>query len=104
MPFLSTSTSYWVDMFATTFTACQDSPPSDANSILVELTSTPGNYSLSTALNATFYDASTSYNWVATRGSIRIDSVTSTTISGGANFTYNADNTIDGKFQVTICP
>ena len=102
--FLSNSTTYRVDMFATAFTACQDPTPSNANSILVLLPNTPGNYPLSLTQNATFYDASTSYNWVATRGTIRIDSVTSTTITGGANFTYNADNTIDGLFQVTICP
>jgi hypothetical protein len=102
--FLSTSTTYWVDMFATAFTACQGSTPNNANSILMELPNTPGNYPLSLMLNATFYNASTSDNLVATRGRIQIDSVTSTTITGGANFTYNADNTIDGLFQVTICP
>jgi hypothetical protein len=26
------------------------------------------------------------------------------TIVGGANITYNADNTVDGQFQITICP
>jgi hypothetical protein len=102
--FLSTSTKYWVAMYATAFTACQTFGPTNANEILVELPNTPGNYTLSLTLNATFYNASTSDNLVATRGRIRIDSVTSTTITGGANFTYNADNTIDGQFQVTICP
>jgi len=26
------------------------------------------------------------------------------TITGGANITYNADNTVDGQFQIAICP
>ena len=50
----STSTTYSVDMFATTFTACQGSAPGNANLILVDLPNTPGNYPLSFSQNATF--------------------------------------------------
>ena len=102
---LSDSTKYFIIMYPTAFTACQSfAEPSNVNEILVDLPNKPGNYTLGMTMTATFYNASTSDNLGATRGRIQIDSVTSTTLSGGANFTYNADNTIDGQFQVTICP
>ena len=103
--FLSDSTKYFVTMYPTAFTACQSfAEPSDVNEILVDLPNKPGSYTLGMTMTATFYNVSTLDNLGATRGRIQIDSITSTTISGGANFTYNADNTIDGQFQVTICP
>jgi len=40
----------------------------------------------------------------ATSGALVVDSVTATTITGGARFSYDADNAIDGQFVVTICP
>ena len=69
--------------------------PVDANELIVELPNTVGSYNLSLAMNATFYVASSSDNWVATRGRIVIDSISATTITGGAN---------NGQFQVAVCP
>jgi hypothetical protein len=65
---------------------------------------TPGTYTVSLGMNATLYSASASFNAVATRGVLVIDSVTATTISGGLHITYNSDNTVDGLFQAAICP
>ena len=103
--FLSDASQYFSTLYASAFTACQSfATPSDVNYLLVELPTAVGSYGLSISRNATLYDASTSYNWVATRGRIQIDSITATTITGGANITYNADNAVDGQFQVSICP
>ena len=65
---------------------------------------TPGDYPVTLDLNATLYDAAGNRNNVATRGRLVIDSITGTTITGGLHITYNADNTVDGQFQATICP
>jgi hypothetical protein len=102
--FLSTASTYYVDMYPSSFTACATfAAPTDVNLLIVDLPTTTGSFNLSLARNATFYVAP-SDNWVATRGRIQIDEVTATTITGGANMTYNADNTVDGQFQITICP
>jgi hypothetical protein len=78
--------------------------PSDADEVIMMMPKKPGSYPLSLAQNATLYVASSSDNWVATRGMLVIDSVTATTISGGMHITYNGDNTVDGQFQAAICP
>lgn len=102
--FLSSPSAYYVSMYPSKFAACAGfSAPTDVNEILVDIPRTTGSFDLSLTRNATFYVAP-SDNWVATRGRIQIDQVTATTITGGANITYNADNTVDGQFQVTICP
>ena len=43
-------------------------------------------------------------NLVATTGRVVIDEVTSTAIRGGAYLHYDADNTVNGRFEITICP
>jgi hypothetical protein len=105
--FLSTADRYFVTMYAATFAACESfAAPSGVDEFIVELPSKPGSYSLGLASGqtATFYQASTSFNHVATKGRIVIDTVTATTISGGANVTFDAANFVDGQFQVSICP
>jgi hypothetical protein len=103
--FLSTSDQFWVDMYAETIAACDSSArPSGSNSLIANLPKTAGSYDMSLALNATFFISSSNDNLVATTGRIQIDSVTATTITGGMNVTYNADNSLDGQFQATICP
>lgn len=102
--FLSDDSSYFVTLYASSFAACATfSSPTDESHMLVSLPRTPGSYDLSLARNATFYVPPYD-NLVATRGHIRIDESTGTTITGGANITYDSDNTVDGQFQVDICP
>ncbi len=101
---LSTADQFWVDAYSETFTPCSGSASLSADEIILTLPKTVGSYNLSINLNETFYIASTSDNFVATSGELVISEVTATTISGGANFAYNADNSVDGQFQATICP
>ena len=104
-PYLSSASQYFVDMYPSTFTPCGSfAAPTDVNELIVEIPNTVGSYNLSLSMNATFYVASSSDNWVATQGRIVIESISATTITGGANITYNADNAVDGKFQVAVCP
>jgi hypothetical protein len=35
---------------------------------------------------------------------IRIDSITTDTITGGVHARYDGDNEVDGTFSLTICP
>ena len=102
--FLSTSSQYWVDAYAESFTPCTGSASANADEIIMNLPMTIGNYRLSISLNQTFYVAATGDNLIATSGEIDITDISATTITGGANFAYNADNSVDGQFQMTICP
>jgi hypothetical protein len=100
-PSQGTGTPYIIELYPTAFSACQDTPPRgrDANMVTVEFLNSPGNYTLG---GKTMYaDFGT---MEPTRGRLRIDTVTPTTITGGTNLFGNADNTIDGEFQATICP
>jgi hypothetical protein len=102
---LSTTDELWVDLYAATFETCVAfGAPSDADEVIMMMPKKPGSYPLSLANNATLDVASSSDNWVATRGLLVIDSVTATTITGGMHITYNSDNTVDGQFQAAICP
>ena len=65
---------------------------------------TVGNYPLSLQFNQTFYIAAGNDNLAATSGEIDITDISATTITGGAKFAYNADNSVDGQFAVSICP
>jgi hypothetical protein len=100
----STTTQYGVDAYATTFTPCTDSAPTGSDEVSMNLPMAVGHYAVSFSLNQTFYVAATGDNFVATSGEIDITDISATTITGGANFAYNADNSVDGQFQITICP
>lgn len=102
--FLSTDNQYFVDTYSVSFTACTDVPPDDAYDLIMIMPKTAGSYALGQNLSATFSMASTNYNVFATSGQLVIDSVTATTISGGAKFSAGADNSVDGQFEATLCP
>ena len=99
-----TSDRYWVDAYAESFTPCTGSAPFTADELLMNFPMAIGNYAVSLDLSQTFYIAATNDNLIATSGEIDITDITATTITGGAKFAYNADNSVDGQFQVTICP
>ena len=100
----STTSQYWVDAYAESFTPCTGSEPTSADRIIMKLPTAIGTYPLSFNFNQTFYVAANNENFVATSGEIDITDITATTITGGAKFAYDADNSIDGQFQTTICP
>ncbi len=101
---LSTTSQYWVDAYAESFTPCTGSAPTSADKIIMNLPMAIGNYPLSLKFNQTFFVAANNDNYVATSGEIDITDISATTITGGARFAYNADNSIDGQFQIAICP
>jgi hypothetical protein len=102
--FLSTADTFFVNLYPGTVTPCSLGGPTDADLVTMEVPTAPGSYPLSLQRNVTLYVASTSFNNVATRGLLVIDSVTATTVSGGLNTTYDDSNHVDGQFQATICP
>jgi len=102
--FLSEDDTFWVDAYAESFTPCTHATSLDTDNLILTLPKAPGTYGLSLALTQTFYIAAGSKNLAATSGTIVIESVTATTISGAAKFAFNADNSVDGTFQATICP
>jgi len=102
--FQSTADQYWVDTYSESFTPCSGSASLSADDLILTFPTAVGTYPLSINFIQTFSVTSTQDNFGATRGEIVIDAITATTISGGANITYNADNTVDGQFEATICP
>ena len=101
---MSTASQYWVDAYAESFTPCTGYASSPADELLLTLPTGVGNYPLSFDLIQTFYVAATGDNLGATSGEIEITAITATTITGGASFAYDADNSVNGQFQITICP
>jgi hypothetical protein len=93
------------DFFATlhpmAFTACGFSEPS-GNHLIVALPKAPGEYEMSLSRNMTFVVGG-SNNLIATQGKIYVDEVTATTVKGGLVATYDGQNEVNGKFEVTIC-
>jgi len=101
---LSTASQYWVDAYAESFTPCTGYPSSTADELLLSLPTAVGSYPLSPEFTQTFYIAATNDNLGASSGQIDVTAVTATTITGGARFAYDANNSVDGQFEVTICP
>jgi hypothetical protein len=101
---LSTASLYTVDAYAETFTACTGTASVTANAVFLNFPNAVGSYAVTLDLNQTFYVGATNDNFVATSGEIVISEITATTITGGASFAYDADNSVNGQFAVTICP
>lgn len=107
--FLSMGDTFFVELYGAAFTACDfGAAPTGANTFIFEIPKAVGSYPLSLQRNATFYEAATSFNRVATRGLIVIDTLDTATagtmkLAGGAKVVLDANNTIDGRFQATIC-
>ena len=100
--FLSDAKGFFTDFYASSFTACTGQPPSGP-SLIVNLPKQPGSYPMSLSQNMTFTDGM-SDNKIATEGTIRIDTVTATQITGGLHGIYDGNNEVNGTFTVTVCP
>lgn len=98
------TTQFLVSAYGASFVACTDATPFDTDKVVLALPKMPGTYAISASLSQTFSDAETKASVAATSGALVIESVTATTITGGARFTYDADNAVDGQFAATICP
>jgi hypothetical protein len=102
--FLTTATQYTAHAYAETFTACTGTASVTANQVILNFPNAVGSYALSLNLNQTFVVAAGNDNLVATSGEIVISDITATTITGGASFAFDADNSVNGQFEATICP
>lgn len=102
--FFSDADRYGVDAYSQAFTACTGTPPTGVDFLILNLPKTVGTYSLGLDLTETFSLASGNSNLAAASGRLVISAVSATTISGGANFAYDADNSVDGQFELTVCP
>jgi hypothetical protein len=102
---LSNADELFVNLYPTSFETCVSfGAPTGVDNVIMIMPRAAGSYSLGLSLTATLYDASDNSNYATTNGSLVIDSVTATTISGGLRATYNGDNSVDGQFQAAICP
>ena len=93
---------FFATFYASSYTPCVDIEPSGPH-LIVAVPKKVGDYDLDFALNMTFVDAN-SNNLIATDGRIVIDSVSSTTVTGGLHGIYDGNNEVNGRFQISICP
>ena len=98
------ATQFLTNAYGGSFVPCTDNTPFDTDRMVLALPKAPGTYTLSASLSQTFFSADTKASVAATSGALVVDSVTATTITGGARFSHDADNAVDGQFAVTICP
>jgi hypothetical protein len=104
-PFFDDDTKLWVDLYGQPTTeACGFTHP-DGSKLILTVPRQPGQYALSLQRNGTFVieTPSGTDNLVGTEGSLRVDEVTSTTLRGGVAIEFDADNSVSGVFEATIC-
>ena len=103
---LPEETEFSATAYAESVTACQSTGFGNKPSLVLAIPKAPGDYPLGfdTLLFGTFFNPANNDNLVATNGHIVVESVTATQITGGAAITYDAANTVNGKFTATICP
>ena len=101
--FLSDDQKFWVDLSGVALTSCNDF--GSGSGLILNVPKTPGSYSLSLMLNATFVveGGTETENLIATKGSLRVDEVTSAIVRGGVSMTYDADNSVSGEFEAVVC-
>jgi hypothetical protein len=101
---LSTASRYWVEAYAESFTPCSGAASLTGNGLILNVPTVVGNYAVTLDLNQTFFIAATNDNLAATSGELDITAITATTITGGASFAYDANNSVNGQFEASICP
>jgi uncharacterized lipoprotein YajG len=101
--FLSDEQTFWVDVYAQSVSGCNGA--GSGNRLILNVPKQVGTRQLGLQLNATFVvEGAETQNLIATRGAIRVDEITGTTLRGGVTMTYDADNSVSGDFDATICP
>jgi hypothetical protein len=101
--FLSDDTSFYVTLYGEAVAACSGAFP-DSPSVTFIVPRQAGDYPLGQMYFATFYTPADNNNLIASSGHIVIDSVTDTMLTGGATIEYDANNKLDGKFTINVCP
>jgi hypothetical protein len=99
------STEFWVDAYGEAVAdPCSGFVETTLPSMILNVPRAPGEYPLSLMLNATFsLNDAAQTNLIATQGRIEVDSVTQTQITGGAIIEYDASNSVNGRFTVSVC-
>ena len=92
---------FFASLYPTTFTACGFSEPG-GDHLIVAIPKTPGEYEMSLSRNMTFVVGDS--NLIAINGRIVVDEVTATSVKGGLVSSYDGQNQVNGRFEVTICP
>ena len=96
----------------------ETAPPSDVcdkwnftneSKILFSAPVTVGDYTLGfcngcVGYSVTLFDNRSSYNNIATKGVIKISSITASSVKGTLKADFNSDNFAEGDFEVTLCP
>lgn len=95
---------FFVDLYAETFEPCTGSAPFDTDSLIMQIPKRVGDYAINLQRSATFYLAASHKNLVATSGRLVVDSVTEATVSASAAFQFDGNNTVNGHFQLSVCP
>ena len=107
--FLSQSST---NFFASLYEQAIDSPclgtdPQGTTRLLIlNIPMAVGHYALSLDLNQTFsYDDGTGtyQNDVATSGVLDVTTLTASSLQGGVKMAYDAQNSVDGQFELGIC-
>jgi hypothetical protein len=102
-PLLSDSDELFAGLYAVGFSACSGTLPR-GNSLLLGIPIQPGDYTLDSSEPATFYVEQGNQNLMTTHGRLKVDTVTPTALTGGANIQFDSDNAVAGQFQLTRCP
>jgi hypothetical protein len=105
--FLSSGDTFFATLYAEAFTPCTGAGFSvTGDHLIFTIPKTAGDHALSLSLTETFTIQTSQGqldNLIATRGHIVVDSVAAA-VTGGAAITYDAQNTVSGHFQITVCP
>jgi hypothetical protein len=103
--FFSNDKKLWVELYGEPSTeACGLVSPS-GNHLLLNVPTSPGEYPLSLDLNGTFVieTPTGTDNLVGTKGLLRVDEVSATTLRAGINIEYDAGSSVSGEFEAVIC-
>jgi hypothetical protein len=103
--FLSDDKELWVALYGEPSPeACGFGSPS-GNHLILTVPTSPGEYRLSLNLNGTFVieTPTGTDNLVGTKGSLRVDEVTATTLKAGVSIEYDAGSSLSGEFEAVIC-
>jgi hypothetical protein len=102
-PSLSDAEELFAGFYAVGFAACSGTLPR-GNSLLVGVPIEPGDYTIDSSEPATFFVVQGNRNLVAMHGRLKVDTVTPTAVTGGANIQFDGDDAVAGQFQLTRCP
>jgi len=91
---------FFATLFPAPFTQCGFSEP-QGNHLILSIPKAVGTYELSLSRNMTFVVGNN--NLIGLDGTIVVDEVTPTTVKGGIVASYDSQNDVNGRFQVTVC-